>query len=157
MQLLCTVLPRIDVLSYLCFLWWNLIFFSCFQVPGGSFPCLQRVCCKPEAHIRIGSSNPIDKQVGLTSSCEPGVSVFSEAGGLFSLTPGPLFSLLPHCSRFILTKVEAVLWASLLGYCIAFFPPTGHVESDCSLFTSALRHARGSKAILAHDLVHIWF
>lgn len=74
-------------------------FSSCFQVPGGSFPCLQKVCCKSEAHIRKGLSNRINKQVGLTSSCEPWVSVFSEAGGPFSyprvsLSP-PSFIALP--------------------------------------------------------------
>ncbi|GAA6100075.1 uncharacterized [Tachysurus ichikawai] len=80
------------------------------KVPGGRFPFQRRVRCKPEARIRKGLSNPIDKQVGLTSSCEPGVSVFSEAGDLLSDPRGVCLPPPP----FNLTKVETVLWASLL-------------------------------------------
>lgn len=134
-------------------------FFSCFQVPGGRFPCLQRVCCKPEAHVRMGSSNLIDKQMGLTSNCEPGVSVFSEVGGPFSDPRVSLFLFLflalshpPHCTPFILTKVEACALGLIAKLPCMPFSPTGHVESGCSLLT--FLHTRESKAMLAHDLVH---
>lgn len=143
----------------------NLLFFffssSCFQVPGGSFPCLQKVCCKSEVHIRKGLSNRINKQVGLTSSCEPWVSVFSEAGGPFSyprvsLSP-PSFIALPSSWQRWRLCFRPHSWATTQVF-FFFFPPlaTWSQAAACSHFsTSALRHTRESKAVLAHDF-HCW-
>lgn len=109
-------------------------FFSSFHIPGGSFPCLQRVCCKPEAHIRMALSNLIDKQVELTSGCEPGVSVFSEAGGLFS-DPRVCFAPPPSLQSLHLDKGGGCALGLIAKLpCMPSFP-TGHVESDCSLLT----------------------